>query len=97
MFFDMSHVKNLKRTREGAASVGLAEELEVEVESLAYGGDGVAHAPMAIFVPGAAPGDRLRVQVSRNRKSWARAEVRAILKPSPHRRPAPRVLLLLTS
>jgi 23S rRNA (uracil1939-C5)-methyltransferase len=61
----------------------------IEMESLAYGGDGVGHAPEAIFVPGAAPGDRLRVRVVEQRRAWARAELTEILTPSPWRRPPP--------
>ncbi len=63
--------------------------LEVEIESLAYGGEGVAHAPRAIFVAGAAPGDRLRLRVREDHGRWARADVVEILHPSPDRRPPP--------
>jgi len=63
--------------------------MEVTIESLAFGGDGVAHAPRALFVRGAAPGDRLRVRVVENHASWARAEIVETVAPSPLRRDPP--------
>jgi 23S rRNA (uracil1939-C5)-methyltransferase len=78
--------KAARPTRPGPFS---APELEVTIESLAFGGDGVAHAPRAIFVPGAAPGDRLRVRVVESRASWARAEIAEMIEPSPLRRDPP--------
>ncbi len=63
--------------------------MEVTIESLAFGGDGVAHAPRTIFVRGAAPGDRLRVRVVEHHASWARAEIVETIAPSPLRRDPP--------
>ncbi len=78
------------RRPEGAGTAPRApRDLVIEMESLAYGGDAVGHAPEAIFVPGAAPGDRLRVRVVEQRRAWARAELTEILTPSPWRRPPP--------
>lgn len=61
--------------------------MEVEVVALAAGGDGVARLPdgLTLFVPLAAPGDRLRVRVVERRKRFARAEIDEILEAGPSR------------
>jgi 23S rRNA (uracil1939-C5)-methyltransferase len=65
-------------------------ELEVDVGSLAAGGDGVARADgIVVFVPRAAPGDRLRVRVREVHPRFARAEIVEILTPGPARRASP--------
>jgi 23S rRNA (uracil1939-C5)-methyltransferase len=62
-------------------------ELELEVERLAAGGDGVARAPdgRVVFVAGAAPGDRVRARVVAERRSLLRAEVLAVIRAAPCR------------
>ncbi|HTZ64958.1 MAG TPA: 23S rRNA (uracil(1939)-C(5))-methyltransferase RlmD [Solirubrobacteraceae bacterium] len=67
------------------------DELELEVESLAFGGEGVARLGeegYVVFVAGAMPGDRVRATVSRRKRSYARAYATEILRPSPERIPA---------
>ncbi len=51
---------------------------DVRIERLASGGNGLAHLPSGkvVFVPRTAPGDRVRIQVTRNRKRWARGVVK---------------------
>ncbi len=64
------------------------DELELEVESLAFGGEGVARLGdqgYVVFVAGAIPGDRVRATVSRRKRSYARAYTTAILRASPER------------
>ena len=63
--------------------------IEVTIESLAFGGDGVAHAPRAVFVPDAAPGDRLRVRIVEDHPHWSRAEIVETITRSPFRRDPP--------
>ncbi len=64
--------------------------VEITIDSLAYGGAGVGRVDgMAVFVTGAAPGDRLRARVTRNRKQFAEARVEEILDPSPQRQEPP--------
>jgi 23S rRNA (uracil1939-C5)-methyltransferase len=65
--------------------------LEVTIESLAAGGDGVGHdaSGRVVFVPFAAPGDRLRVQLVEERARFARGEIDAVLAPG-EARVAPR-------
>jgi len=62
-------------------------ELRLDVESLAAGGDGVAHAPdgRVVFVPATAPGDRVRVRVTEEHGKWLRAELLAVETPGPGR------------
>ncbi|HEY2775772.1 MAG TPA: 23S rRNA (uracil(1939)-C(5))-methyltransferase RlmD [Candidatus Binatia bacterium] len=61
-------------------------EFEVSVESLAYGGSAVArHEGRVVFVPGAAPGDRVRLKVVRDHGSWAEAEMVRLVEAGPSR------------
>lgn len=56
------------------------ELLDVEVESLAFGGRGVARAEgMVVFVAGALPGDRVRVEVTKAKKRFAEARAVELL------------------
>jgi len=66
-------------------------ELEVRIQTLAAGGDGVARLPdgLALFVPFTAPGDRVRVRVVERKKRFARAEVSELIEPGPARVEAP--------
>lgn len=58
---------------------------EIVIDSIAAGGDGVARADgIVIFVPRAARGDRLRVDLD-TRKRFARGTIREVLEPSPER------------
>lgn len=73
-----------------AAILAAADEVEVEVEKLVAGGDGLArYQGVPIFVPRAAPGDRLRVRLVERRPDFGRAEIVDILTPGPGRRQAP--------
>jgi 23S rRNA (uracil1939-C5)-methyltransferase len=66
------------------------DTIELDVTSLAYGGQGVARADeFVVFVRGAVPGDRVRARVTRRKQSHAEARTLEILSPSP-RRVAPR-------
>ena len=64
--------------------------LEVTAERLAFGGFAIArHEGMAVFVPFAVPGERVRIEITELDKKFARARLLEVLTPSPHRR-APR-------
>jgi 23S rRNA (uracil1939-C5)-methyltransferase len=66
------------------------EEIEVEVEKLVAGGEGLARFEgVPVFVPRSAPGDRLRVRIVERRPDYGRAEIVEILAPGPGRRPDP--------
>ncbi len=52
----------------------VAQQLEVEIDSLAFGGRGVARADgYVVFVAGALPGDRVRAEVTKSKRSFAEA------------------------
>ena len=71
-------------------SVSKGLELELEIERLAAGGDGVAHVDgLAVFVALAAPGDRVRARITRVERRFARAEIETLLVPGPSRREPP--------
>ncbi|HYJ23129.1 MAG TPA: 23S rRNA (uracil(1939)-C(5))-methyltransferase RlmD [Solirubrobacterales bacterium] len=64
------------------------ELLEVEIDSLAFGGRGVARAEgFVVFVSGALPGDRVRVEVTKAKKRFAEARVVELLAPGADRIP----------
>ncbi len=64
--------------------------LELAIERLAAGGDGIAHTDgLTVFIPRSAPGDRVRARVTRVGRRFARAEIETILAPGPARREAP--------
>lgn len=65
--------------------------LEVQLRELAFGGDAVGHLPdgRVVFVPYGAPGDRVSLRLTRQKKSMAWGEIVQILQPGPGRREAP--------
>jgi 23S rRNA (uracil1939-C5)-methyltransferase len=66
------------------------EELEVRIEKLVAGGEGLARFEgVPIFVARSAPGDLLRVRINERRTDYGRAEIVEILEPGPARRPDP--------
>jgi 23S rRNA (uracil1939-C5)-methyltransferase len=64
--------------------------LETTVERIVPGGDGLAYAPnRTLFIPGSAPGDRLRVRITRNRGPVAWAEIVEMVEPGADRVDSP--------
>jgi 23S rRNA (uracil1939-C5)-methyltransferase len=64
------------------------DELELTVDSLAHGGNGVARLDgYVVFVAGAVPGDRVRAVVGKAKKAYAEARAVEIVEPSPDRIP----------
>jgi 23S rRNA (uracil1939-C5)-methyltransferase len=62
--------------------------LELSVESLAHGGNGVARRDgYVVFVAGGVPGDRVRAVVGKAKKAYAEARAVEIVEPSPDRVP----------
>src|SRR5215212_6647751 len=63
-------------------------ELELEIDSLAQGGRGVARANgYVIFVSGALPGDRVRTRLTKAKRGFAEATATELLTPSADRVP----------
>jgi 23S rRNA (uracil1939-C5)-methyltransferase len=64
------------------------DELELTIDSLAHGGNGVARLEgYVVFVAGAVPGDRVRAVVGKSKKAYAEARTLEVLEPSPDRIP----------
>jgi 23S rRNA (uracil1939-C5)-methyltransferase len=59
----------------------------VPIHALAFGGDGVGRLPKgkAVFVPGTAPGERVRVRITQEKRSHAFAELVTIEEAAEHR------------
>src|SRR5437588_2463379 len=73
-----------------AAPVAKDQELELTVESLAYGGNGVArHDGFVVFVRRGLPGDTVRARVTKVKRSHAEALATEVLSPGPARVEAP--------
>ncbi|HEY5053992.1 MAG TPA: TRAM domain-containing protein, partial [Solirubrobacterales bacterium] len=69
-----------------AARKRKGEQLEVEVSSLAFGGRGVARTDgYVVFVEGALPGDRVRVEVTKAKRNFAEARAVELLSPGADR------------
>jgi 23S rRNA (uracil1939-C5)-methyltransferase len=76
---------------DGAGRPQRGEVLELRIESLAFGGEGVARlgeGGYVVFVADAVPGDRVRAVVHRRKRSYAHARTLELLEPSPQRIPA---------
>jgi 23S rRNA (uracil1939-C5)-methyltransferase len=81
-------VEQASGTKPAARGPRRGELLEVEVDSLAFGGRGVARADgFVVFVAGALPGDRVRVEVTKGKKRFAEARVVELLRPAADRVP----------
>ncbi|MFL5823170.1 MAG: 23S rRNA (uracil(1939)-C(5))-methyltransferase RlmD [Solirubrobacteraceae bacterium] len=62
------------------------EELELRIDSLAFGGAGVARSNgYVVFVAGTVPGDRVRAVVRKRKRAYGEAAVVEILDPGPDR------------
>lgn len=71
-------------------SAGRGKTVELVIERVAFGGNGVARAEgFVFFVKGGLPGDRVRASILKRKKAYAEARIIEILDPSPHRVEAP--------
>jgi 23S rRNA (uracil1939-C5)-methyltransferase len=62
------------------------DELELSIDSLAFGGAGVARLDgYVVFVQDGIPGDRVRAVVGKSKRAYAEARVVEVLDPSPDR------------
>jgi len=62
-------------------------EYEITLTTLTYGGDAMGRLPdnRAVFVPFGLPGERVRIQLTQEKKNFARGEIVEILEASPDR------------
>jgi len=75
-------------TRGAARAPRRGEELELEIDSLAFGGRGVARADgFVVFVAGGLPGDRVRAEVTKGKKRFAEARAVELLRAGGDRLP----------
>jgi 23S rRNA (uracil1939-C5)-methyltransferase len=70
---------------------GVGSIVELRIDSLATGGEGVGREAggRVVFVPRAAPGDLVRARLTVERKRWARGLIVEVLDPGPGRREPP--------
>jgi 23S rRNA (uracil1939-C5)-methyltransferase len=74
-----------------AARPQRGDELELRIDSLAFGGEGVSRlgdGGYVVFVAGAIPGDLVRAVVHKRKRSYAHARTVEVLEASPERIPA---------
>jgi 23S rRNA (uracil1939-C5)-methyltransferase len=70
----------------GAARPRRGEPLELEIDSLAFGGRGVARTDgYVVFVAGALPGDLVRAEVTKAKRRFAEARAVEVLRPAEDR------------
>lgn len=71
-------------------SLAVGQRVQLEIDSLAVGGDATArYEGRVIFVPQAAPGDRVRAEIVSVHRRFARARALEISEPGPGRREPP--------
>jgi 23S rRNA (uracil1939-C5)-methyltransferase len=64
------------------------DELDLRIDSLAYGGAGVARADgYVVFVRDAVPGDRVRARITKRKRAYAEARAVELIEPSAERIP----------
>lgn len=75
----------------GTAGTVASGVVEVTATAMAAGGDAIAREPSGrvVFVEGALPGERVRIEFTQQRKDFARARVIEVVDASPHRVDAP--------
>lgn len=57
--------------------------IEVDVEKISFGGESIAYYEnIVVFIPMSVPGDRLKVEVISTKKTYCRALIKEIIKPS---------------
>lgn len=68
----------------------LGDVLELRIDTLAHGGNGVARTAggYVVFVGGGIPGDRVTARITKRKRAYAEARVVDVLEPSPDRVPA---------
>lgn len=75
----------------GPRRAGAPPPVEVRIESIAAGGEGVGRLPdgRVTFVHRTAPGDRVEIALTERKERWTRGRLLRVTEPSPDRRDAP--------
>ena len=64
----------------------LKNRVKIKIESIAFGGEGIGRVDnFVVFVPFAAPGDELEIEITQQKKKFVRGRIIKIIKPSPMR------------
>ncbi len=85
----LAHVR-AHRHSAGVAAAAAGEVLDLAIERLTYGPDALSHHDSGVvFVPLAAPGDRVRARIVERRRDWARAEIDQLVAAGPERTAPP--------
>jgi len=64
----------------------IKDRVIIKIESIAFGGEGVGRIDnFVVFVPFAAPGDELEIEITQLKKKFLRGKILKIIKPSPTR------------
>jgi tRNA/tmRNA/rRNA uracil-C5-methylase (TrmA/RlmC/RlmD family) len=70
----------------GAAPVRVGALLTLEIQDLAFGGEGVGRVEdFVVFVPYVLTGETVEVEITEVKKSFGRARLRRVIRPSPER------------
>jgi 23S rRNA (uracil1939-C5)-methyltransferase len=81
-------VEGAAGTRGAARAPRRGEQLELEIDSLAFGGRGVARAEnFVVFVTGGLPGDTVLAEVTKGKKRFAEARTLEVIRPAADRLP----------
>src|ERR1700685_1957832 len=71
---------------------GRSDNLQLEIEKLVYGGDGLARLPAdehgrgkTVFMPFVLPGEQIEASVIESRPGFVRAQLENVIAPSPER------------
>src|SRR5689334_5357118 len=75
-----------KRSFHRQAMLEPAEEYEVDLDAMAYGGEALGRRDgQVVFVPYALPGERVRVATERAKKGYSRTRLLEVLRAAPER------------
>jgi 23S rRNA (uracil1939-C5)-methyltransferase len=76
-------------TESPSPPVRVGQQLELDVEGLAFGGHGVAHVEgFVVFVPRGLPGQRVRARIVTRKRGWSEARIEETLREAPDQVPA---------
>jgi len=82
----LPHWGAMSAPEQTAARPQKGDELDLRVDGLAFGGNGVArHDGYVVFVRGALPGDRIRAVLTKRKRAYGEARLLDVVEPGPDR------------